>query len=72
MAEFCLKCWNKINDTNDDESMYVMSRDLDLCDCCGEFTHIIVRECAEYELHSDLIEKIISFIKRLYSKSRKS
>lgn len=57
MAELCLKCWNKMNDTNDDESMYVMSEDLDLCDCCGEWTHIVVRERTEYETHSSLIGK---------------
>ena len=66
MAEFCLKCWNKINDTNDDESMYVMSEDLDLCDCCGEFAHIIVRERDEYEPRTNVVKKIIKFLKKLH------
>ena len=44
MAEFCLKCWNKMNKTNDEESKFVMSRDLDLSEGCGEWKHVIICE----------------------------
>ena len=44
MAEFCLKCWNKIYKTNDNESKFVLSKELDFCEGCGEWKHVIVRE----------------------------
>ena len=42
MAEFCLDCWNKINDTNDTPKKYVLSRRSDLCEECGEMKRIII------------------------------
>ncbi len=42
MAEFCLECFNKINETNDDESKYIMSDYLDLCEECGEWKRVVV------------------------------
>ena len=48
MAEFCLECWNKINDTNDDEKKYIISRDLDFCEECGEWKRVIVAERQGY------------------------
>ena len=48
VAEFCLECWNKINDTNDDEKMYILSKDLDLCEECGEYKRVILAERKGY------------------------
>ncbi len=42
MAEFCLKCFNKIHDTNIDERTYILSDYLDLCEECGEWKRIVV------------------------------
>lgn len=42
MAEFCLDCWNKIMDTKDTKRKFVMSRDLELCEECGEWKSVIV------------------------------
>lgn len=44
MAEFCLWCWNRINGTEDNERKYILSKDLDLCEDCGEWKHVIVAE----------------------------
>ena len=44
MAEFCLDCWNKINGTNDSAKKYIISKDLDLCEGCGEWKRVIVAE----------------------------
>ncbi|MBQ4542995.1 MAG: hypothetical protein IJA19_02365 [Clostridia bacterium] len=44
MAEFCLDCWNKINGTRYDERKYIISDDLDLCEGCGKWKHVIVKE----------------------------
>ncbi|MBR3576619.1 MAG: hypothetical protein IKL42_04350 [Clostridia bacterium] len=48
MAEFCLDCWNKINETNDPAIKYIISKDLDLCEGCGPFKHVIVVERSFY------------------------
>ncbi len=44
MAEFCLDCWNKINKSKDDEKKYILSKDLDLCEGCGEWKHVVIRK----------------------------
>ena len=44
MAEFCLKCWNELNGTNDKKSKYIISLGLDWCEGCGDWRHVIVCE----------------------------
>lgn len=44
MAEFCLDCWNMINNTKYTERDWVLSRRLELCEGCGEYKQVIVRE----------------------------
>lgn len=44
MAEFCLDCWNKINGTNYTEKHYIISKELHLCEGCGEYKHVILAE----------------------------
>lgn len=44
MAEFCLDCWNKLNDTNDSKRRYILSREEDLCEECGQYKPVIVAE----------------------------
>ena len=44
MAEFCLECWNKINETNDSKCRYVMSWGKDLCEECGQYKSVIIVE----------------------------
>ena len=51
MAEFCLDCWNKIYGKNYTEKDYVLSRDLDLCEGCGEFKRVIEMERKAYYLY---------------------
>lgn len=43
MAEFCLDCWNKLSNKNFTEKDYVLSRELDLCEECGEWKPVIIR-----------------------------
>lgn len=43
MAEFCLECWNKLNSSNFTEKEYVISREPDLCEECGQWKPVIVR-----------------------------
>ncbi len=56
MAEFCLECWNRINKRNYTECDYLLSEDLDLCEGCGQYKQVIIREktfleSLAYELH---------------------
>ena len=51
MAEFCLECWNRINGSNDSKRKYILSKDLDLCEGCGEYKSVIVMERREYYLY---------------------
>ena len=43
MAEFCLDCWNKLNNSNFTDKDYVISRELDLCEECGQWKPVIIR-----------------------------
>lgn len=57
MAEFCLDCWNKLNKTNFTEREYVLSRELDLCEGCGQWKPVIInvrRFPALYEIRTSL------------------
>ena len=51
MAEFCLECWNKINEDCDDKRKYILSKDLELCDGCGEWKNVIVAMRKGYYWH---------------------
>ena len=42
MAEFCLDCMQKINGRHYDEMDFILSDDLDLCEGCGQWKHVVV------------------------------
>lgn len=44
MAEFCLDCWNELNETNDPPEQYIISKYFTLCEGCGEYKHVILAE----------------------------
>ena len=44
MAEFCLDCWNKLNGFQKTERDYVLSKEWDLCEGCGEMRPVIEGE----------------------------
>ena len=48
MAEICLDCWNKINESKDDEKKYILSKEVDLCEECGEWKPVIIMERRAY------------------------
>lgn len=48
MAEFCLECWNEINESEDSPKKYIFSEDLELCEGCGEWKIVIVEERKSY------------------------
>lgn len=51
MAEFCLECWNRINETQDSPKKYIISKELDLCEGCGEWKQVVIAERKYYYLH---------------------
>lgn len=60
MAEFCLDCWNKRCNENFTEKEYVLSKELDLCEECGQWKPVIVRVRrfpALYTLRTSLCSK---------------
>ena len=42
MAEFCPDCWDRLTGTKDSRKRYMISKDLDLCEGCGEMKPVIV------------------------------
>ena len=44
MAEFCLDCWNKLNQTNDSKWRYVISWQKDFCEGCAQYKRVIIKE----------------------------
>lgn len=51
MADFCLECWNKINESADSPKKYIFSKDLGLCEGCGEWKSVIIAERKDYYLY---------------------
>lgn len=43
MAEFCVACWNDMLERTDDETLFVLSKELELCEGCPQMKHIIVK-----------------------------
>ena len=64
MAEFCLDCWNRMNGTKDPSFMYIMSKNLELCEGCGEYRHIIVTKRRHY--YERKLQCIIVPFKKIY------
>lgn len=48
MAEFCLECWNRMNEINDSPKKYVLSKELELCEGCGEWKTVVIAERTAY------------------------
>ncbi len=51
MADFCLDCWNKINESADSPNKYILSKDLGLCEGCGECKSVIIADRKDYYLY---------------------
>ena len=63
MAEFCLDCWNRINETNDSPRRYILSREPDLCEGCGECKRVIFVERLWSRVQKDLYEVVRASMK---------
>jgi len=59
LAEFCLDCWNKLNEISLTTDDVIISKDLYLCEGCGKMKNII-----EIYERKNLIKKFIQKIIR--------
>lgn len=57
MAEFCLECWNEINKHSELLVNYTLSEELELCEGCGEWKHVI-----EPRQNFSLLRKLFPFL----------
>jgi hypothetical protein len=46
MAEFCLKSWNELNNTNLTEKDVTLSKEDEFCEGCGEL-HKVIEKISE-------------------------
>lgn len=58
MAEFCLDCWNEINETQDSKWRYLLSIRKELCEECGEFKRVIITERLWSRIQRELAENM--------------
>ena len=51
--------------TKDPPEKYVISKDLDLCEGCGEYKHVIIRMKDRYYLFKKLNTKLYLFLRKI-------
>ena len=51
MAEFCFECFKKINELDEQEGKYKISRDKYLCEECGKLKRVVIAEKKGYYLY---------------------
>ena len=49
MPEICLDCLNKLYETNDPPEKYIISKQPEICEECGELKPVIIREHTFYD-----------------------
>lgn len=65
MAEFCLECFNELNDTHFTKEDVIEA--FDFCECCAEYKKCIVK----FRGHSPLSKLIRSSINAVFAIFRK-
>ena len=54
MAEFCTECWKEMF-PQDQNKKFVVSKYLDLCEGCGEYKRVVIREKVAFSLYGERI-----------------
>lgn len=67
MSEFCLNCWNQINQTNDPRIKYVFSDTPELCEGCGQLRPVIIAK-RTYYYRTHLKNRLLQLIEKSSSK----
>ena len=55
MAEICLDCWNKLNETKYKSSKYILSKEVELYEECGEWKKVIIGNRKYFYMSSSVI-----------------
>lgn len=65
MADYCFECWNKLNNGTCKRGEYVLSKEVDLCEGCGEYKRVI-----EFKKQGGIVDfgHIHSIIERIIRK----
>ena len=61
MSEICVDCWNKVTENNYRKKKFIVSRQPELCEECGQWKPVIIRYKGRYILKdriSDLWEDL--------------
>lgn len=58
MSELCLECLNQLMGTNDPPQKYIISRNEDLCEECGEWKPVVIAIKRRYLIQEGVIELI--------------
>ena len=56
MSELCLNCLNKLMETNDTEKKYIISKEFDLCEECGEWKPVIISMKLRYMIQDMIFQ----------------
>ena len=67
MAEICFDCYNKLNGNKDKRHWYIISRELDLCEECGQWKPVIIR-MKYYYIYRERFLEWIDDMRILYGK----
>ena len=62
MSEICLDCWNKLNETKDPARKYILTRQKELCEDCGQRKRVIIRMRLPY-IYLDLAREMIENVR---------
>ena len=61
MADICLDCFNKFENTQEEPKKFIMSRKPDLCEECGQYKRVIIRYKIRYIIADRVVEMIEDF-----------
>lgn len=64
MAEFCLDCLRKLDGKPYKPEKLVISKDLELCEGCGQWRHVVVAR--RTSLHLGVLGVLIDALKSLF------
>ena len=62
MAEICLECFSKYFLTGEYPSHYLVSKDMDLCEECGQLKPVVIRKKYKH-LFADALRQRIDYWK---------
>ena len=70
MAEICFSCLNDLENNKYKENMFIISRDLELCEECGQYKRVVIRMKRRYVFKENL-QEWIKDMQTLYGRNRK-